>query len=515
MFVETRDVRVAPSDHESNQMDDSVVDWLDSLPGWSLNLGAGSSLRRPEQCVELEYSIFRNTSVVGDAHRLPFKDGTFEAVVSYNTFEHLADPGAAAGELLRVLKPGGELRLQTAFLQPLHEAPAHFYGATEYGIHRWFRRFDIEDCFVPNNMSPSYAIAWLSSALLWHVDVEQGPESRVRVGESRLSDWKAFWYLRFRPYESGGVVDAVQSLSQPAQKQIAFGHELHAIAPPYDAEPASRATTRSDLVQLLRCPNCSSPDLTRRENRIGCQQCERTFPVIDGVPVMLRDQHPVSVMPIDHESNPISEPVLEWLDSLPGWSLNLGAGATARRPRRCVELEYAIFRNTSLVGDAHDLPFQDGVFDAVISYNTFEHLAEPSLAAAELLRVLKPGGKVVVQSAFLQPLHEEPWHFYNATEFGLRNWFSAFEIEGCFVPPEMGPANTLGWLADHVLYHIRSSQGPEVAKLAESLRLSQFARFWEVPSTRHGFLKYIFDQMPDRSSHFSAGFEIRARRPQF
>ena len=31
-----------PVDHVSNQIDGEVLDWLDSLPGYSLNLGAGT-----------------------------------------------------------------------------------------------------------------------------------------------------------------------------------------------------------------------------------------------------------------------------------------------------------------------------------------------------------------------------------------------------------------------------------------------------------------------------------------
>jgi ubiquinone/menaquinone biosynthesis C-methylase UbiE/uncharacterized protein YbaR (Trm112 family) len=518
MLWEPRAVQRMPADHESNPIDESVLQWLDTVPGWTLNLGAGASVRRPARCIELEYSIFRNTSVVGDAHRLPFKDGTFDAIVSYNTFEHLADPPAAAAELRRVLKPGGELRLQTAFLQPLHEEPAHFYGATEFGVRRWFSGFDIEECFVPGNMNPVFALAWLCSAALWHLDVEQGSERRQRVGDTTLRYWEDLWAKRFAPHPEDSPAAYVQALSQPAQKHVAFGHELQATAPgdeyrpqPGDLPPSS---STNDLVEILRCPCCESTAHMRRTGGfISCDGCRRRFPIVAGVPVMLCEERDVQVMPLDHESNPIGDSVLDWLDSLPGWSLNLGAGASERRPARCVELEYSIFRNTSVVGDAHRLPFQDATFDAVVSYNTFEHLADPPVAAAELLRVLKPGGQLRLQTAFLQPLHEEPAHFYNATEFGVRKWFSDFDIQACFVPPEMGPAHALGWLANHVLYHVRDTQGPGMEALVAKLRLAQFARYWDVPSTRHGFLNVLFDQMPDRLSHFSAGFEIRATRP--
>lgn len=48
--------------------------------------------------------------------------------------------------------------------------------------------------------------------------------------------------------------------------------------------------------------------------------------------------------------------------------------------------------------DALDLPFDDGRFDAVVSFETLEHLAEHDALLAEFRRVLKPGGFVVLSS---------------------------------------------------------------------------------------------------------------------
>ena len=43
-------------------------------------------------------------------------------------------------------------------------------------------------------------------------------------------------------------------------------------------------------------------------------------------------------------------------------------------------------------GNAQTLPFADASFDAVVSTSVFEHLKQPDRAAAEVARVLRPGG---------------------------------------------------------------------------------------------------------------------------
>jgi len=57
------------------------------------------------------------------AYELPFEDGYFDAVRCERVFQHLDDPAAAAGEIARVLRPGGRALLvdsdwHTAIVHP-------------------------------------------------------------------------------------------------------------------------------------------------------------------------------------------------------------------------------------------------------------------------------------------------------------------------------------------------------------------------------------------------------------
>jgi methionine biosynthesis protein MetW len=48
-----------------------------------------------------------------------------------------------------------------------------------------------------------------------------------------------------------------------------------------------------------------------------------------------------------------------------------------------------------VIENAKALPFEDGSFDAAVCLDVFEHLFEPELVAADIARVLRPGGLLI------------------------------------------------------------------------------------------------------------------------
>jgi Methyltransferase domain len=88
------------------------------------------------------------------------------------------------------------------------------------------------------------------------------------------------------------------------------------------------------------------------------------------------------------------------------------------------------------------------VFDAVISQAVFEHLQHPAAAASEVWRTLKTDGTTKIDTAFLQPEHAYPHHYFNATEAGLKHWFRDFEIQWSGVEPYQHPKWALLWFLD-------------------------------------------------------------------
>lgn len=67
------------------------------------------------------------------------------------------------------------------------------------------------------------------------------------------------------------------------------------------------------------------------------------------------------------------------------------------------------------------LPFADNTFDYVVSFQVIEHIRNDRAFVAEVLRVLKPGGKFIVSTPNKpMSLTRNPWHVreYTASEFG-------------------------------------------------------------------------------------------------
>jgi len=62
------------------------------------------------------------------------------------------------------------------------------------------------------------------------------------------------------------------------------------------------------------------------------------------------------------------------------------------------------------------LPFSDGAFDAVVSLEGIEHLLSPARCLAELCRVLRPGGRLVVTTPNVNNLQSR-WHYLIAGRF--------------------------------------------------------------------------------------------------
>jgi ubiquinone/menaquinone biosynthesis C-methylase UbiE len=80
---------------------------------------------------------------------------------------------------------------------------------------------------------------------------------------------------------------------------------------------------------------------------------------------------------------------------------------------RTAAVESASHPNVSyLAGSAERIPLPDESCDVVLMYLVLHHVRDKQAAAAEIGRVLRPGGRLLIRSAFADRMHQMLWHRY-------------------------------------------------------------------------------------------------------
>jgi ubiquinone/menaquinone biosynthesis C-methylase UbiE len=154
-----------------------------------------------------------------------------------------------------------------------------------------------------------------------------------------------------------------------------------------------------------------------------------------------------------------------------------------------VETDLLFGPRTMLICDAHHVPFQDGSFDGLIIQAVLEHVIDPYQCAAEIHRVLRPGGIVYAETPFMQQVHEGRYDFTRFTHLGHRYLFNRFEeIES---GAACGPGMALAWSYSYFL--LSFSESPQIRNL-----LHAFARFTSF------YLKYFDSYLTKRRGAFDA-----------
>lgn len=71
---------------------------------------------------------------IAEDGRLPLADGSFDAILSTQVLEHVADPAVYLDECARLLKPGARLLLSTHGLMVWHPDPVDYWRWTGQGL---------------------------------------------------------------------------------------------------------------------------------------------------------------------------------------------------------------------------------------------------------------------------------------------------------------------------------------------------------------------------------------------
>jgi SAM-dependent methyltransferase len=89
------------------------------------------------------------------------------------------------------------------------------------------------------------------------------------------------------------------------------------------------------------------------------------------------------------------------------------------RSFQVVEFDIDEKRGPDVVGDICTYDFGDRRFDVVIISEVLEHVHTPQDAVRNIHDILVPGGRLVLTTPFMLPIHERPVDFYRYTRYGL------------------------------------------------------------------------------------------------
>ena len=79
-------------------------------------------------------------------------------------------------------------------------------------------------------------------------------------------------------------------------------------------------------------------------------------------------------------------------------------------------------RNADVIYSGDRLPFEDGSFDTVLCNQVGEHVMHPEAFFVEIVRVLKPEGRLIFTVPFSYRIHSEPHDFHRFTKYALAKY---------------------------------------------------------------------------------------------
>ncbi len=270
-----------------------------------------------------------------------------------------------------------------------------------------------------------------------------------------------------------------------------------------------------DTTKLLRCPACQG-QVQREDTLYRCTDagCGRTWPIVDQVPIFVDDAS--SLFSIEDILQARAEAPSSWGQIRRRWVPSVAANWPApanyhrfvelvlqRNPRprvlvvggrimgqgmvelaahpqiELVESDAFFGPRTSLLFDAHQIPFADGSFDGVIIQAVLEHVLDPYRCVAEVHRVLADRGLVYAETAFMQQVHEGRYDFCRFTHLGHLRLFRHFAVIDSGVA--CGPGMALAWSWRYFLLSFARSRRMRGLLTA----IASYTSFWLKYFDRH------------------------------
>lgn len=206
------------------------------------------------------------------------------------------------------------------------------------------------------------------------------------------------------------------------------------------------------IFPMLKCIGCEDTQLSHDDKKITCRKCGSEYKVYHYIPIMVPGTDTEKVFNYSNDvvaktcySDELIDLILKYGH---GPVLDLGSGYNANifPDLGTVKLDIFPLQNVDVVAYGERLPFRHETFEAVISMSAFEHVQNPFLLINNINKVLVPGGEVFIETAFLQPVHAFPDHYFNMTKQGLEYLCADFEKIMSGVQPHQFPSFALKWI---------------------------------------------------------------------
>lgn len=153
----------------------------------------------------------------------------------------------------------------------------------------------------------------------------------------------------------------------------------------------------------------------------------------------------------------------------------------------------------NIFADVSAVPLPTASIDTVICTEVLEHLANPAACAAEIQRILRPGGLAFVSVPFMYPIHADPYDFQRFTEDGLRQLFRGFST--LEIIPMGGYLGVLGMFIE---LGVAGIQGQQFHKKAFRRLMTSLARWL--------CIRDIKTRQPETWRKFTTGYFLGATK---
>lgn len=280
----------------------------------------------------------------------------------------------------------------------------------------------------------------------------------------------------------------------------------------------------NEIISLTCCPVCHNK-LEVSNNEYVCVNnlCNIHYPTVDGIPILLNESTSVFTFKdftsrnttyfYTEQKNTLRDIIFKFTPTI---NKNVKASENfknfeklllqrSNRPKvlvlggsiigegmeslinndsfEMVETDISFGPRTNMICDAHEIPFEDNSFDAVIVQAVLEHLLDPYRCVEEIYRVLTVDGIVYAETPFMQQVHGGRYDFTRFTYLGHRRLFRKFEeIDS---GPVCGPGMALAWSVKYFFLSFPSFRA-----------LRFFLRFFSSITTF--FLKYFDTYLIDK-----------------